>query len=445
MTISLRDLTACFQGVIPSIIATAASDGTPNISYLSHVALIDDHRVALSNQFFRKTAANIKANPNAALLLVDPRDGRQFRLDICFEQTLENGELFEDMAAQLRASAQLEMGEAMRLRSLDIYSVRAVQSIRSSKPYTTTLSGDGSVSLKAAATIAGKIAHAGDVGAIIDAVLDGVRDGLAFDNAIILLKEPSSDSLVTVGSRGYERSGVGSEVLLGDGVIGTAALTQRPVRINDASRIRRFSSAVQASLDEENRTRTIALPGMGNSMSQVALPMTAHGVMRGVFFVESARRLAFTQEDQAILAIVAMQAAAALALAEAAAAEASASIPEVNAEPVKVEGSFRVVRHAYDDSVFIDNEYLIKGLPGRILMHLLRTHQREGRQEFTNREIRLAEDLRLPDFKDNLETRLLLLRRRLEEKSAPVQIFRTGRGRIRMAISGKAILEDANC
>ena len=146
MTISLRDLTACFQGVIPSIIATAASDGTPNISYLSHVALIDDHRVALSNQFFRKTAANIKANPNAALLLVDPRDGRQFRLDICFEQTLENGELFEDMAAQLRASAQLEMGEAMRLRSLDIYSVRAVQSIRSSKPYTTTLSGDGSVS-----------------------------------------------------------------------------------------------------------------------------------------------------------------------------------------------------------------------------------------------------------------------------------------------------------
>ena len=283
------------------------------------------------------------------------------------------------------------------------------------------------------------------MGAIIDAVLDGVRDGLAFDNAIILLKEPSSDSLVTVGSRGYERSGVGSEVLLGDGVIGTAALTQRPVRINDASRIRRFSSAVQASLDEENRTRTIALPGMGNSMSQVALPMTAHGVMRGVFFVESARRLAFTQEDQAILAIVAMQAAAALALAEAAAAEASASIPEVNAEPVKVEGSFRVVRHAYDDSVFIDNEYLIKGLPGRILMHLLRTHQREGRQEFTNREIRLAEDLRLPDFKDNLETRLLLLRRRLEEKSAPVQIFRTGRGRIRMAISGKAILEDANC
>ena len=57
MTISLRDLSACFEGVIPSIISTVSSDRIPNISYLSHVALIDDAHVALSNQFFSKTAA----------------------------------------------------------------------------------------------------------------------------------------------------------------------------------------------------------------------------------------------------------------------------------------------------------------------------------------------------------------------------------------------------
>lgn len=33
---------------------------------------------------------------------------------------------------------------------------------------------------------------------------------------------------------------------------------------------------------------------------------------------------------------------------------------------------------------------------------------------------------RLPDYKDNLETRLLLLRRRLEEKAAPAQLVRVG-------------------
>lgn len=52
MTIRLRDLAACFEGVIPSIIATAAPDGTPNISYLSHVEVVDEEHVALSNQFF---------------------------------------------------------------------------------------------------------------------------------------------------------------------------------------------------------------------------------------------------------------------------------------------------------------------------------------------------------------------------------------------------------
>ena len=46
---SIRD---CFEGVIPSIIATLDADGLPNVSYLSQVYLVDDEHVALSNQFF---------------------------------------------------------------------------------------------------------------------------------------------------------------------------------------------------------------------------------------------------------------------------------------------------------------------------------------------------------------------------------------------------------
>ena len=63
MTLRLSDLSACFEGVIPSIIATASADGMPNISYLSHVVQVDADHVALSNQFFAKTAANVRANP----------------------------------------------------------------------------------------------------------------------------------------------------------------------------------------------------------------------------------------------------------------------------------------------------------------------------------------------------------------------------------------------
>ena len=102
--------------------------------------------------------------------------------------------------------------------------------------------------------------------------------------------------------------------------------------------------------------------------------------------------------------------------------------------------TFRVTHHAIDDSVFIDDEYVIKGVPGRLLMFFLEAH-RGGRRDFTNRELRMSGALRLPDLKDNLETRLLLLRRRLEEKRSPVRLVRSGRGRITLELQGEPVLE----
>ena len=59
-----------------------------------------------------------------------------------------------------------------------------------------------------------------------------------------------------------------------------------------------------------------------------------------------------------------------------------------------------------------------------------------GRSDFSNREIRRDRTFNLPDFKDNLETRLILLRRRLEERGGPVRILRPERGQIRLVIDG---------
>ena len=87
-----------------------------------------------------------------------------------------------------------------------------------------------------------------------------------------------------------------------------------------------------------------------------------------------------------------------------------------------------------DDSVFIDDAYLIKGVPGRIFQKLLQLYLEQHRQEFTNKEIRHDPSLKLPEFQDNLEARLILLRRRLEERTDVVRLDHVGRGRLRLSI-----------
>ena len=441
MTIRLRDLQVCFEGVIPSIISTASQDGVPNISYLSHVAFVDDEHVALSDQFFSKTAANIRGNNNAAVMLVDPRDGSQYRLSVIFERSLDSGALFETMATELRASsAQIGMADVMRLRGVDLYRVASVEAVPSPGAAIVPASPTASLHLGAAATLAGRIAEESEIEAIVDAVLDGLRDGFGFANTMLLVKYPAGERLVTVGSRGYSWTGVGSEVTINEGIIGMAAAERRAVRISDMSRIRRFSAAIRASAVDENRTRTIALPGMPDAMSQMALPMIAAGALRGVLFLESEERLAFPKDIETALSIVASNAAAALALAETTNGN-EQSLVTSQGNGALAGKPFSVVHHLFDDSVFIDGQYLIKGVSGRLLVHLLGLHLREGRADFTNREMRLSDELRLPDFKDNLETRLLLLRRRLEEKAAPIRLRRTGRGKLRLEMAGPALLE----
>jgi hypothetical protein len=102
-----------------------------------------------------------------------------------------------------------------------------------------------------------------------------------------------------------------------------------------------------------------------------------------------------------------------------------------------------LVRHyAADDSVFLDHDYLIKGVAGAIFWKLAREFAVSGRSEFSNRELRLDASLRLPAFSENLEARLLLLQRRLCEREAPIRIEKTGRGRFRLVTPCRLTLED---
>ncbi len=433
--IRLDDLRNSFEGVIPAIIGTLDGDGMPNISYLSHVYYVDDSHVALSNQFFSKTADNVKQTGVATVMVVDPTSGGQHVLDLQFERSCDDGDIFEQVSTHLDVMSMLHgVADVMKLRSADIYRVSAVRQVLGAAPLAPEPEPLPRCNrLARSARIITAIAAEDDADTILDAALDGLRDEMQFDHVMVLLPDDDGETLSTVASRGYDRFGAGAEIGMGVGVIGMAAKARRAVRIADLSRVHRYARAISEG-------GLIPLPGLDRPQCQMAVPMLVKGQLRGIVFVESEQSFAYTHEDEEALILIANQLGSALLLAELQAQSAPARQPAA-VTPVIGGGGFRFKYYAHDDSVFIDDDYLIKGVPGRLLYHFVRSYVENGRSDFSNREIRRETALKLPDIKDNLETRLILLRKRLEDKSGPLRLTRPERGQVRLEVDGLPRIE----
>jgi adenylate cyclase len=162
-------------------------------------------------------------------------------------------------------------------------------------------------------------------------------------------------------------------------------------------------------------------------MSEVVVPLWAFGTLFGVLCFQSEAAGRFRPADEHVAGIVARQLGMAIALLRS--VEEGEDEATLRGEPVEVK------HYCEDDSVFLDNQYLIKGVAGRILWRLLQCYTQEDRVEFSNKEMRLDPGLDLPNLKDNLEARLILLTKRLEERVDYLRIVRTARGRFRLDVS----------
>ena len=441
--ITLDAIRDCLEGIVPASLATLDPGGVPNISFISQVHYVDPGRVALSYQFFNKTRRNILATRTAAVAVIDPLTVAFYQLDLDFETTEAEGPVFEKMKARLAGIAShTGMHGVFRLMGADIFRVRRIRRLiepRFSRPVPPI------AALPALRRVLGDMARARALGELYDQTLDAIARHLGITNLMILVPDETRGALDAVASWGYATSGIGSEVRLGDGVIGVSAHEKVAIRIDHMSNDYLYGSAVRDRLRAEAgpdapQTAGIAFPGLPRPESQIALPMIWQGKLTGVLFAESPLPMRFMYEEEDTLACIAA------AIASHAAA---LSIEEDNGDPVapgratSFDTTLTLRHFAADDSVFADGDYVIKGVAGAILWKLVRAYVATGCGEFTNRELRLSSELRLPTHAENLEARLVLLERRLREKALAIQMEKIGRGRFRLAVHADLALQEA--
>jgi adenylate cyclase len=442
VSLTVDAIRECLEGAIPAVIATCATDGTPNVSHLSQVQYVDSEHVALSYQFFNKTRQNVLDDPRATVLVVHPATAARYRLSLRYLRTETTGPLFEKMKAKLAGIAShTGMSGVFRLLGADVYRVVEVETVPGD---TLPPPPPRRNRLSALRVAAESMRGTRGLDELLDRTLEVLDTQFEIRHSVVLMLD-AADKLYTVASRGYDASGIGSEIPLGQGVIGVAAREWTPIRIGHMTAEYAYGRAIRASATQggmADRLETeIPLPGLPESRSQLAVPVVAFEHLLGVLYVESERDLRFSYDDEDALVALAGQLGGFMHVLQSV-AEADES-PAGPARSAEVAGTPVMVRHyAENDSVFLDDDYLIKGVAGAIFWVLVGDHVNEQRATFTNRELRLDPRIRLPDISDNLEARLILLQRRLEERNACVRIEKTGRGRFRLRVDRPLQLED---
>ena len=456
---SLESLASCFQGLIPATLFTCSREGIPNVAVLSHVDYVDPDHVALSFQFFNKSKANISENPHALVRLIDPDTSQGWGLRLRYVRTETSGPVFERMALRIEAIASYSgLKGIFRLLGADIYQVLSVQMLEDEGPRAApeacarARSADAVFTMRALQDLAERIHRADSLERLLDSILEGIEESFGFNHSMILVPAAEDGVLVTIASRGYPESGVGAEVRFGEGIAGVVAEARKPIRIAGLIRQMLYAFAVHKRASEEGLCpagRRIALPGLAAPDSQLGVPLLNRGELIGVLCIESEMPYRFHEEDKTSIELLGSY--LAIAIHSMLLQERSDSLAVPTAAPQAGErpaprprrgkpSAREVAYYCADECILVDGEYLIRSLPARILWKLLNTRQSEGRVEFTNRELRLDKSLNLPEWKDNLESRLLLLRRRLDQKCPDLRIVPKARGRFALELESDVTL-----
>ena len=464
--LTLHGVRRVLDGGIPPTLCSASTEGIPHVNLLSHVEYVDTRHVALTFQFFNHSRENILATRRASLMVEDPRTGGGLAMQLRYERTETEGPVFERLRAKLAGiAAHSGMESVFRLRGADIYEVLDIAPLYPGAPLATLLPR---CDLAAGArAVSARLAECDDLALLPQVAMDGLRQELAVRHAILWLLDAQRQTLFALASMGYPQPGVGAELPLAEaGLVGVAVREGVALRIGHMARMYRYGRTLHQIAADQGWVdgQPIALPGLATPCSQLAMPLRARGKTVGALLVESESDQFFGYDDEDALAVLAAQLAQALVTLQRAELDARPQAPRdarVNSpaqsgqqadERVTGKSELKSGQPLHlryfprDGTVFIDGQYLIKGVAGAILWKLASDALRTGRWDFSTRELRLAgSTLGLPDIQDNLGVRLLLLQRRLADWGGPLQIQKLRRGCYELTPGRALRLESAPC
>jgi GAF domain-containing protein len=123
----------------------------------------------------------------------------------------------------------------------------------------------------------------------------------------VLLHDEPCGRLTTLASRGYGERGIGAEVAMGQGLIGTAARDRQVLRFSMLDSDLSYGRAIRREAAGDKDCHDIPLPGLPDARSVLVIPLMVGDRLIGVLSAESRDPMRFEEWHEAYLQIIGNQ------------------------------------------------------------------------------------------------------------------------------------------
>src|SRR5262249_8487833 len=161
-------------------------------------------------------------------IVVSPETCQQFRLDLHYERTATEGPAFDRMKMRLDAVAsQTGMSQVFHLRGVDIYRVLDCRPLNVEVRVESVARAGR---LRELESFTERLAACDNLDSLLNAALESFSTLFGYPHSFVMAADEEGERLYTVVSHGYAVSGAGSEVWIGEGILGVAAKRRTVVR-----------------------------------------------------------------------------------------------------------------------------------------------------------------------------------------------------------------------